>query len=191
MAATACAVPPRASAGSDDAGRSLNGRYYIISWHDLRACGAAIDDANVVVAGQENRQPWFAESASLCPQQAVSRKNLAGTVCAPGKMQERIVPILEERVSFLEGRLVEQSTTLADIRRSVEHLEERMDQRFTAVDLRFSAIDERFSAVDLRFTALDQRFTELERKIDSHFTWLVGILVTTLAALFVAVFTRT
>jgi uncharacterized coiled-coil protein SlyX len=114
-----------------------------------------------------------------------------GTVCAPGKMQERIVPILEERVSFLEGRLVEQSTTLADIRRSVEHLEERMDQRFTAVDLRFSAIDERFSAVDLRFTALDQRFTELERKIDSHFTWLVGILVTTLAALFVAVFTRT
>ena len=76
---------------------------------------------------------------------------------------------LEERVSFVEGRMAEQSNVLNNIRESLVSLEQRV-----------TALDEK----------VDRKVDALDAKMSSHFVWLVGILVTTLAALFVAVLVR-
>jgi uncharacterized coiled-coil protein SlyX len=107
----------------------------------------------------------------------------------------------EERVAFLEGRVVEQSNTLDAVRTDIALLGERMDRRFEAVDLRFLGIDRRFLGIDQRFDRIDERFDALEQRVDRkidaldaklsrHFMWLAGILVTTLAALTAAVLAR-
>jgi hypothetical protein len=72
-------------------------------------------------------------------------------------------------VAHLEGQVSELSVGLADIRTAVGRLEERMDVRFQAVDRRFDALDE---------------------KISRQFVWLVGIIVTALAAMLGAVLSR-
>ena len=104
---------------------------------------------------------------------------------------------LEERVAFLEGRVVEHSHTLDGIRDAIVHLEERMDrrfelleQRFTAIDQRFVSIDQRFASIDRRFASIDQRLAGLDQRIDhldakvSHqFMWTIGVQVTTLVAI--------
>ena len=76
---------------------------------------------------------------------------------------------LEERVSFVEGRMAEQSHVLDSIRDSLVSLEQRV-----------TALDEK----------IDRKVDALDAKMSSYFLWLVGILVTTLAALFVAVLVR-
>jgi uncharacterized coiled-coil protein SlyX len=115
---------------------------------------------------------------------------------------------LEERIAFLEGRVSEHARGMDGIRDALVHLEERMDRRFHAVDLRFESIerqfdefeerlDRRFNAVDLRFEGVDRRFEGVERRLESledkmsrHFVWLVGIQVTTLAAIVAALVAR-
>lgn len=115
---------------------------------------------------------------------------------------------IEERVAFLEGRVVEQSNVLDAVRTDIALLGERMDRRFEAVDRRFAEIDQRFIGIDQRFLALDQRFDRVDRRFDGleakvdrridaldaklsrHFMWLAGILVTTLAAVTAAVLAR-
>ena len=69
------------------------------------------------------------------------------------------------------------------LRQSLVSLEQRIDQRFAAVDQRFVAIDQRFAAVDQRLAALDD-------KMSRHFTWLVGLQVTTLVAVVGALLAR-
>ena len=80
---------------------------------------------------------------------------------------------VEERVASLEGRLLEHSMRIDDVRealasletrmdRRFEQLEQRMDQRFAAVDLRFGSIDHRFLGMDQRFTGIDGRLDRLE-----------------------------
>lgn len=109
---------------------------------------------------------------------------------------------LEERVSFLEGRMAEQPVILAGIQQTLVRIDQRiagveqkldgrtgeLDEEF---DRRLTALDEKF---DRRLTAIDDKFDrkldELSAKMSTHFTWLVGILVTTLAALFFAVLAR-
>lgn len=87
------------------------------------------------------------------------------------------------------------------IREAVANLEVRMDRRFEAVDRRFEAIDRRFEAVDLRFDGVYRRLLAIEQKLDlrtdalehkmSHqFMWLVGVQVTTLAAIVAALAAR-
>lgn len=118
---------------------------------------------------------------------------------------------VDERVAFLEGRVVEQSERLDDIRDAIVHLEQRMDrrfdlleQRFTGIDQRFIGIDQRFIAIDRRLDAidgrfalidqrllgLDQRIDHLDAKFSRQFMWLVGMQVTTLVAIVAALLAR-
>lgn len=76
---------------------------------------------------------------------------------------------VEERVAFLEGRVVEQSNTLGGIREAMASLENRLDQRFERVDQRFDALD---------------------AKLSRQFMWLAGMLLTTLIAVVAALVTR-
>ena len=69
----------------------------------------------------------------------------------------------------------EHAHAFVDIRDAIRQLEHRMHTRFDVVERRFEAIDRRFEGVDARFEALDQ-------KISRQFVWLVGMQVTTLAA---------
>jgi len=125
------------------------------------------------------------------------------------------VATLEERVAFLEGRVVEHSHMLDGIREAIVHLEQRMDrrfelleqrltgleqrfeqrfalieERFVAIDQRFVAIDQRFAGIDQRFVGLDQRIDNLDAKVSRQFMWLVGIQMTTLAAIVAALVAR-
>jgi hypothetical protein len=79
------------------------------------------------------------------------------------------VPTLEERVAYLEGQVSEHSHTLVDIRESIRQLERRCEARFDVVDRRLESLNE---------------------KVDRHFTWLVGIQVTTLVAIVGALLAR-
>ena len=108
---------------------------------------------------------------------------------------------VEERVAFVEGRIGEQGHMVDGIREAVQNLEARLDRRFEAIDRRFDAIDRRFEAVDRRFETIEYRLTALDQKLDRrvdgldqkmsrHFMWLVGIQLTTLAAIIAALVAR-
>ena len=93
---------------------------------------------------------------------------------------EVAVPTLEERVAYLEGQVSEHSHTLIEIRDSIRHLEQRLDARFDQIERRF----------ETRFDVNDRRFEGLDDKVARHFTWLVGIQVTTLVAIVGALLAR-
>jgi uncharacterized coiled-coil protein SlyX len=84
------------------------------------------------------------------------------------RLAEEGVSTLEERVSFLEGRLVEQSNTLSDIRQAIASLDGHVDSRLTGLDRK---IDQRFDVLDHK---LDQRFDLLDRKLDHKIEALDG-----------------
>ena len=79
------------------------------------------------------------------------------------------MPTLDERVSYIEGRMMEQSTILAGIQSSIAALDRRMQQGFARADER-----------------LDAKFQALDSKMSKQFHWLVGILFTVLSALLIA-----
>lgn len=83
---------------------------------------------------------------------------------------------LEERVAFLEGRVVEHSGALDGVRGAVASLEQRMDRRFEQLEQR----------MDRRFEDVDRRLDALDAKMSRQFTWLVGIQATTLVAIVAA-----
>jgi uncharacterized coiled-coil protein SlyX len=83
------------------------------------------------------------------------------------------VPILEERVSFLEGRMVEQSQMLRAIQDAIASL----DRRVTALDQK---IETKVDALDVR---IETKVDALDHKLDQRFAWLMGIQVTTTLAL--------
>ena len=87
---------------------------------------------------------------------------------------------LEERIAYLEGQVSEHSHTLVEIRDSIRQIERRFDARFDQLERRFEA----------RFDVSDRRFEALDEKVARHFTWLVGIQVTTLVAMVGAVLAR-
>ena len=90
------------------------------------------------------------------------------------------MPTLEERVAYLEGQVSEHSHTLIEIRDSIRHLEQRLDARFDQIERR----------LETRFDVNDRRFEGLDDKVARHFTWLVGIQVTTLVAIVGALLAR-
>ena len=57
---------------------------------------------------------------------------------------------IDERVSWMEGKLEEQTMRIDDVRAAVRSLEERMDRRFDQIDSRFAVIDHRFLGIDTR-----------------------------------------
>jgi len=72
---------------------------------------------------------------------------------------------------------------LDGIREAIVHLEQRMDRRF-------ELLEQRSAAIDQRFVGLDQRIDNLDAKVSRQFMWLVGIQVTTLAAIVAALVAR-
>jgi hypothetical protein len=76
---------------------------------------------------------------------------------------------IEQRVAYVEGRLAEHGQVVNDIRGCIGRLEERMDRRFDGVD---------------------RRFDRLEDRMNRLFMWQVGIQITTLTAVVVALFSR-
>jgi len=86
------------------------------------------------------------------------------------------VATLERRVGCLEGQVQEQSRTVDGVRDAVAQLA----QRVTDLEQR----------MDRRFEGVDRRLDVLDEKISRHFTWVVGIQVTTLVAIVAALLTR-
>lgn len=90
---------------------------------------------------------------------------------------------LEERVAYLEGKVEEHARGMDGMRDAIVqlgqrlvHLEERMDRRFEAIDRRFEGVERRLDGLD--------------DKLSRHFVWLVGVQVTTLAAIIAALVAR-
>lgn len=111
------------------------------------------------------------------------------------------MPTIEERVAYLEGQVSEHSHTLVEIRDSIRQLERHVDTRFdqfegcfVQLEARFAQLegrsDTRFDQLERRFDVVDRRFEGLDEKVARHFTWLVGIQVTTLAAIVGALLAR-
>jgi uncharacterized coiled-coil protein SlyX len=111
------------------------------------------------------------------------------------------VPTLEERVAYLEGRVGEQSKAIDGVREAVIQLdhsihafEERVDRRFEAVERRLGGFDGKFDSLGGKFDSLDGRIDSvrhvLEQKMSHQFVWLVGIIVTSLAAMVAALASR-
>ena len=97
-----------------------------------------------------------------------------------------IVVPFDERVSFLEGRVAEHSKMVNSIRDVLVSFEQRMDRRFEMVDQRFTGLelklDQRFATMEQK---MDQRFGALDQKFTRYFLWLVGIVITAMAAMIV------
>ena len=92
------------------------------------------------------------------------------------------MPTLDERVAYLEGRVGEQSRTVDGVRDAVIQLDHRVHAFEERVDRRFETVDRRFEAVDRRFEGLERRLDGLDEKMTRYFVWVVGMQVTTLAA---------
>lgn len=50
------------------------------------------------------------------------------------------------------------------MREILERLEQKLDEKFTAIDARFDKVDARFDAMDARFDAMDARFSEGDQR---------------------------
>ena len=89
--------------------------------------------------------------------------------------------------------------SLAEIKAKQKVLEDKMDQRFTAMgqrftamqeqmDLRFTSMDLRFSAmqeqIDQRFTSMDQRFTDVQEQMDKRFEFFQQLMIVLIAGVF-------
>jgi chromosome segregation ATPase len=73
---------------------------------------------------------------------------------------------IEERVAFVEGRLVEQSALFSDIRTAISSLGGRLDHRCDQLDHRMGRLDQRIDRLDQRMDGLDQRMDGLDQRMD-------------------------
>jgi hypothetical protein len=83
---------------------------------------------------------------------------------------------VETRLAVVESRIEEHAMSIVGVREALQSLEERMDRRF--------------DNIDVRFVGIDQRLDGLDAKLSRHFTWLVGLYVTTLIAIVAALIAR-
>jgi len=109
---------------------------------------------------------------------------------------------VEEKVAFLEGRLVEQSNALGGIPGAIASLEARLDRRIEKFEQSVNqqiekfeqSVNQRFESAEQsvarRFERVDQRFDTLDAKMSRQFMWLAGMLLTTLVAVVAALVTR-
>lgn len=86
------------------------------------------------------------------------------------------MPRVDERVAHAEGQVTELSLRLWGVEGAIHRLEQRIDH-----------FEQR---MDSRFETLDRRIDGLDGKVSRQFMWLVGIQVTTLAAIVVALISR-
>ena len=93
------------------------------------------------------------------------------------------MPTIDDRVALLERQVSE----ILPLRDAVTHLEHRMDAGFQAVERHFEHIDRRIEALD---NNTSRQFEVVYDRMSRQFMWLVGIQVTTLAAIVAALLTR-
>ena len=86
---------------------------------------------------------------------------------------------VDERVAFLEGRVNEQSQMINGIRDALVSLEQRIDRRFESLEQRLNTLDQK---MDAGLAATNQRMDAGFAAQDHRFAWLVGIQLTTTAA---------
>lgn len=84
---------------------------------------------------------------------------------------------LEERVSYIEGRVEDHSRATGDLRDLVVALDQKVDRRFEVLEQK----------VDRRFEAVDRHCEALEQKFERRFTWVIGIQLSTLLTVVVGV----
>ena len=97
------------------------------------------------------------------------------------------MPTIEDRVAMLERQVSEilpLREAVMHLDHRVMHLEHRMDAGFQAVERRFEGIDRRIDALDAKTS---RQFEVVHDRMSRQFMWLVGIQVTTLAAIVAAV----
>jgi len=90
------------------------------------------------------------------------------------------VESIEERVAFVEGRLVEHSELFSDLRAGLSGLGQRIDHLEQRMDRRFEQVDARFAQMDARFLQVEARLDQLGGDQSKNFRWIVGIQITTL-----------
>lgn len=101
-----------------------------------------------------------------------------------------VMPSLEERVAYLEGRFGEHTQVAAGLREDFGGIRGEMGRMFDQVDKRFEQVDKRFDVMDGRFDRMDGRLESMDAKIDRHFTWLVGIQMAGFLAVFGALLSQ-
>jgi uncharacterized coiled-coil protein SlyX len=87
------------------------------------------------------------------------------------------VDSIEERVATLEGRTLEQSMRIDDVREALSSLEARMDRRFEQLEQR---LDQRFAGVDIRFAGIDGRLDRMSSQLSNL---IVGVAVAAISGL--------
>jgi hypothetical protein len=99
--------------------------------------------------------------------------NRGGMSLPRGYWSGAVMPTLDERVAYIEGRLEEQSHSFLLRVDGVDAKVDRLDAKVDRLDAKIDAAGQR----------LDARIDALDAKVSRHFTWLVGIQVTVLIAI--------
>jgi uncharacterized coiled-coil protein SlyX len=135
------------------------------------------------------RLPFIDFSNESCGTVCAERTTMYNRAVLAHWKELGVMPSLEERVAYLEGRFSEHMQTVVSLRDDVALLRTDMNRRFEQVDKRFEQVDKRFDQVDKRFDQIDARLgrsdgriESLDAKIDRQFTWLVGLQMATLLA---------
>ncbi len=119
------------------------------------------------------------------------------------------MPTIEERVAYLEGRMQDHSALWTELRNGVGDLRDNMNRRFEEIRTEFadvrSDMNRRFEEVRTEFadvrSDMNRRFEEvraeigqvrvdvhrLDDKVDRHFAWLAGTLVTSVLVMMGAI----
>ncbi len=84
----------------------------------------------------------------------------------------------DARIAVLETTIVNINTTLLDLKRSFEKMDNKFDSKFDAMDKKFEAKFEKFEA---KFEAMDKKFDSkfdaLQNRIWSNFLWMMGMMI--------------
>lgn len=94
---------------------------------------------------------------------------------------------LGERVGQLEGRMLEQSQGISELKDSVAGLDAKLTDSVARLDAKLTdsvvRLDTKISDTEARLDAkISDSVARLDDKISRQFVWLVGMLVTVLAA---------
>ena len=87
---------------------------------------------------------------------------------------------MDRHFEQIEGRFVQIEGRFVQMEGRFVQIEGRSDSRFDQLERRF----------ETRFDVYDRRLEGLDEKVSRHFTWLVGIQVTTLVAIVGALLAR-
>ena len=86
----------------------------------------------------------------------------------------------EERLASVEETVDEHSRGLSEVRDSIRHMEQRLDDRFAGMEQRFQHLEQR---VDVRFDVLEQRFSTMINAQMVTLAAIIGGFVAVIASL--------